>query len=71
MDLGPHAAFIVVAYAAAGAMVIALAAWVAGDYRRQLRILRELETRGVVRRSARQAEPTEHQTQGRTSDRTP
>ena len=52
MNLGPHAAFIVTAYVVVGVIVVALIAWVIGDYRRQLRTLRELETEGVVRRSA-------------------
>jgi heme exporter protein D len=54
MDLGPHAAFIVIAYAAVCAIVALLVAWIATDYRRQLRTLRQLEAEGVVRRSARQ-----------------
>jgi heme exporter protein D len=52
MDLGPHAAFIVTAYAVVSTMVIALIAWVIGDHRRQLRTLRQLEAEGIVRRSA-------------------
>jgi heme exporter protein D len=56
MDLGPHAAFIVVAYLVATAIMAALVAWVVGDYRRQLRILHELEAGGVTRRSERQAD---------------
>jgi heme exporter protein D len=52
MDLGPHAAFIVLAYVAASAIVAALVVWVVVDYRRQLRVLRKLEAEGIVRRSA-------------------
>jgi heme exporter protein D len=52
MNLGPHAAFIVTAYVVAGAIVVALIAWVISDHRRQLRTLRELEAEGIVRRSA-------------------
>ena len=48
MNFGPHAAFIVTAYAAA-------AAWVLLDYRAQLRKLADLEARGVTRRSDRAA----------------
>ena len=35
MDLGPHAAFIVTAYAAAALVVVALIAWVLLDHRAQ------------------------------------
>jgi heme exporter protein D len=53
MDLGPHAAFIVGAYAVAGLIVAAMIAWVLIDHRRQARILADLEARGVTRRSER------------------
>jgi heme exporter protein D len=56
MDLGPHATFIVIAYAVVWAIVALLVAWVVSDYRRQLRTLRRLEAEGVTRRSARQDE---------------
>jgi heme exporter protein D len=49
--LGPHADFIVTAYAAAIVIVIGLTAWVWSDYRAQRRALAELERRGVKRRS--------------------
>jgi heme exporter protein D len=52
MDLGPHAAFIVTAYAAALVIIGGLIAWVLLDRRAQLRKLAELEARGVTRRSA-------------------
>jgi heme exporter protein D len=52
MELGPHAAFIVAAYASTAAVVIALALWVLLDYRAQRRTLAALEERGVTRRSA-------------------
>jgi heme exporter protein D len=55
MDLGPHAAFIVASYVTATFIVIALMAWVALDYRRQLRVLAELDQQGVTRRSERAA----------------
>ena len=58
MDLGPHAAFIIVAYVAASAVVLALVAWIAADYHRQLKILRDLETQGVTRRSAQPMDRT-------------
>ena len=54
MGLGPHAGFIVAAYAAAAVIVSALLAWVIADYRAQRRILARLEERGVTRRSAAQ-----------------
>jgi heme exporter protein D len=52
MDLGPHAAFILAAYAAAALIVLALLIWVIADYRAQRRILARLEERGIIRRSA-------------------
>ncbi len=56
MDLGPHAAFIVISYVVVCAIVALLVAWIANDYRRQLRTLQRLEAEGVTRRSARQDE---------------
>ena len=53
MDLGPHAAFIVGAYTVAILIVAAMIAWVLIDYRRQTKILSDLEARGVTRRSER------------------
>jgi heme exporter protein D len=53
MDLGPHAAFIVGAYAAAVAIVAALIAWVVIDRWRLARAIDDLEARGVMRRSER------------------
>jgi heme exporter protein D len=50
-DLGPHAGFIVAAYALALVLVAGLLAWVVLDYRRQRRLLAELEARGARRRS--------------------
>jgi heme exporter protein D len=54
MDLGPHAAFIVSAYAAAVAIVAVLVLWVLLDRRRLARALGELEASGVTRRSERE-----------------
>ncbi|HWP15833.1 MAG TPA: heme exporter protein CcmD [Xanthobacteraceae bacterium] len=51
MNLGPHAAFIIAAYAAALAVVISLIAWVLADHAAQRRLLADLEARGVSRRS--------------------
>ena len=56
MDLGPHATFIVGAYAVAALIVAGLVIWVLVDQRRQRRILRDLELRGVSRRSERASE---------------
>ena len=58
MDLGPHATFILASYAAAALIVAALLMWVALDYRRQLRVLAELDQQGVTRRSDRAAGET-------------
>jgi heme exporter protein D len=55
MDLGPHASFIVAAYAIVVVVVTVLIGWVIADYRRQRTILQGLERSGVTRRSARQA----------------
>lgn len=52
MSLGPHAAYIVAAYGMTLAVIAALIVWVVVDYRRQRRILADLERRGVTRRSA-------------------
>jgi heme exporter protein D len=52
MNLGPHADFIVAAYAVTMFVVAALIGWVLLDYSAQRRILGELEERGVTRRSA-------------------
>jgi heme exporter protein D len=51
MNLGPYAAFIVGAYAVATGVIVGMIAWVWLDYRRQLRMLADLEARGVTRRS--------------------
>jgi heme exporter protein D len=51
MNLGPHAAFIVAAYAAALVVVLGLIAWVIADHAAQRRLLAELDARGVTRRS--------------------
>ena len=51
MNLGPHADFIVAAYAVTLFVVAALIVWVLLDYAAQRRILGDLEERGVTRRS--------------------
>lgn len=53
MNLGPHADFIVAAYAVTLFVVALLIAWVVLDYSAQRRVLGDLEERGVTRRSAR------------------
>jgi heme exporter protein D len=53
MNLGPHADFIVAAYAVTLFVVAALIAWVLLDYSAQRRVLGDLEERGVTRRSQR------------------
>ncbi len=53
MNLGPHADFIVAAYAVTVFVVAALVGWVVLDYSAQRRILGDLEERGVTRRSQR------------------
>ncbi|THD63341.1 MAG: heme exporter protein CcmD [Bradyrhizobium sp.] len=58
MNLGEHADFIIASFALAIATILALIAWVTFDFRTQLRILGELEQRGVTRRS-RQPNKTE------------
>ncbi len=55
MIFGPHADFIVAAYAVTVFVVAALMAWVILDYLAQQRILGDLEDRGVTRRSGRAA----------------
>ena len=55
-DLGPHAAFIVISYAAAIAIVAALIAWIVLDRRHLTRELDELDAQGITRRSERAGE---------------
>ncbi len=55
MSLGPYASFIVTSYLAAALVVAILIAWVVLDYRNQTQRLRELDERGVTRRSGRGA----------------
>jgi heme exporter protein D len=52
LDLGPHAIFILAAYAVTFVAVGALAAIIVEDDRKQRRILAALEARGIRRRSA-------------------
>jgi heme exporter protein D len=53
MDMGPHAAYIWVSYAAVAVALAALVAWLILDGRHQQRLIDELEARGIRRRSGR------------------
>jgi heme exporter protein D len=53
MDLGPHAGFIVTAYAAAIVIVVGLVVWVMLERRHLTRAVDELEAKGITRRSER------------------
>jgi len=53
MSLGPYASFIVTAYALVAIVLVLLIGWIAIDYRRQTRRLREFDESGVMRRSGR------------------
>jgi heme exporter protein D len=57
-DLGPHAAFIIAAYAVAFAALGALALFIFDDDRRQRRAIEALERAGVRRRSAQSVAPS-------------
>ena len=52
MDLGPHAAFIWASYGAVTLVIGGLILWLVADGRKQAAALKELEARGVRRRSA-------------------
>jgi heme exporter protein D len=51
MDLGPHAAFILLSYAAAIVILLVLIGWILLDHRALKRTLASLEKQGVTRRS--------------------
>ena len=53
MNLGPHADFIVAAYAVAALVVLGLIVWVEIDNRMQRRKLARLAAQGVTRRSGK------------------
>ena len=53
MNLGPYASFIVTSYALVTLVVVALIVWVAFDFHRQKQTLRDLEARGMKRRSVK------------------
>ncbi len=52
MGATAHLDFIAAAYAAAVIVIGSLVAWVAADFRTQQKLLGELESQGVARRSA-------------------
>ena len=56
-DLGPHASFILAAYAVTALAVGALVFFILADDNRQRRLLDELERRGITRRSAKPQTP--------------
>ncbi len=56
IDLGPHAEFIWLSYAAAVVVVAALMIWAFGGEARNRAKLSELERRGITRRSRREQE---------------
>ena len=58
MELGPHASFIVIAYAAAVLVFVVLIGWVVLDQRALKHALEDLEMRGVTRRSDRASRKT-------------
>ena len=55
MSLGPYASFIVTSYLTVALVVTILIAWIARDHGSQMKRLRELDERGVTRRSGRGA----------------
>jgi heme exporter protein D len=55
MNFGPHAGFIIAAYAVAVLVVIGLIIWVEFDNRAQRRYLKKLHADGVTRRSGKTA----------------
>jgi heme exporter protein D len=57
MNLGPHAPFILAAYAAAGAIVVSLILWIVVERWHLVRALGELEAQGFTRRSQSQERP--------------
>ena len=52
-DLGPHAAYIWASYGAVALILGGLIGWIRIDARQQIRLLGDLEAKGIRRRSAR------------------
>ena len=69
-DLGPHAAFILAAYAVTFIAVAALIAFIVQDDRKQRQLLADLERQGITRRSAKRAGKPK-QTEGKPRARKP
>jgi len=58
MDLGPHATFIVAAYAVTAFILALLIGWITAENRTLKRTLADFESRGITRRSdERKREP--------------
>ena len=57
LGLGPHASFIIAAYAVAFVALGALTLAIIADARKQRRLLAELERQGITRRSATKPSP--------------
>ena len=55
--LGPHAGFIVAAYAVAVVVLLSLVVWVMVDRRQLARSLDDLQARGINRRSQQGKQP--------------
>ena len=53
LDLGPHAGFIWMAYGVSAVILTGLIGWIHIDARNQSRLLADLDSRGIRRRSAR------------------
>jgi heme exporter protein D len=65
-DLGPHAAFILIAYGLCLLTMVSLLLWVVLDHRAQKRALADLEQRGIGRRSDRRKAQGQIEPHGRT-----
>jgi heme exporter protein D len=61
-ELGPHAAFIIAAYAVAFVALGGLTLFTVEDDRKQRRLLAELERKGITRRSAARPKPAQGKT---------
>ena len=67
LGLGPHASFIIAAYAVAIAALGVLTVATLADDRKQRRLLADLERRGITRRSAAKPRPAATSTVTRTA----
>jgi len=67
LGLGPHASFIIGAYAVAFFALFALTVAIVADDRRQRRLLADLERQGITRRSAAKQRPAATPTVTRTA----